>query len=55
MLSAVFIACCALVYGAIGLAAARASIAGVGDTARRRLEGVAGFLLAGAAVKIATQ
>ncbi|HZM33456.1 MAG TPA: LysE family translocator [Burkholderiales bacterium] len=55
ILSVVFIVGCALVYGAIGLAAARASTAGVGDRARRRIEGVAGFLLAGAAVKIATQ
>jgi len=55
VLSGVFILCCALVYGGIGLVAASASTRGVNDRSRRRVEGGSAILLAGAAAKIATQ
>jgi len=55
ILSAVFIIGCAIIYGTVGLLAARASRNRMSDKSRRRLEGFAGTLLAGAAVKIASQ
>ena len=54
-LSAIFITGCAFVYGTVGLLAARAYGSGMTDKTRRYLEGVAGTLLAGAAMKIASQ
>jgi threonine/homoserine/homoserine lactone efflux protein len=54
MLSALFIVGCGLVYSVVGLLAARAHGSHVSDRLRRRLESVAGLLLAGAAIKIAS-
>jgi len=53
--SAIFITGCAVVYGTVGLLAARSSDRRMTDKSRRRLEGFAGTLLAGAALKIASQ
>ena len=54
-LSALFIVSCGLVYTGIGLLAAKAHGRGVSETARRRLEAVAGCMLAGAAMKLIGQ
>lgn len=54
LLSAVFVAMCGAVYGAVGLAAASAARTGMSDRGRRILEGSAGGLLALAAGKMAT-
>lgn len=54
-LSGLFLMGCAVVYTAVGLLAARAGTrGGIGDRTRRWTEGVAGGLLAGAAVKMAS-
>ena len=55
ILSILFISGCGLVYTGIGLLAAGAHGSKVSDTTRRKLEGVAGIMLAGAAIKLATQ
>ncbi len=54
-LSILFIFGCGLVYTAIGLLAAQAHGRSITDGTRRRLEAVAGLMLAGAAVKLAAQ
>ena len=55
VLSLLFIAGCALVYTMIGLLAAHAHGRQVSESARRLLEVVAGCMLVGAAIKLATQ
>lgn len=55
LLSLLFIAGCGLVYTLIGLLAAQAYGSQISDHARRRLEIIAGFMLAGAAIKLAKQ
>jgi len=55
LLSLLFIAGCGFVYTLIGLLAARAHGCKVSDNARRRLEVIAGLMLAGAAIKLAKQ
>lgn len=55
LLSLLFIAGCGLVYTLVGLLAAQAHGSQISDSARRRLEVVAGFMLAGAAIKLAKQ
>ncbi|NQZ30856.1 MAG: LysE family translocator [Oceanospirillaceae bacterium] len=55
ILSAVFIIGCGIVYGVVGLIAARASGSKMTDRSRRQLEGFAGTLLVGAAARIASQ
>ena len=53
LLSALFVAACALVYGALGIAAASVAGAGLSRRRRRALEGGAGALLGVAAGKLA--
>jgi len=55
ILSILFIVGCGFIYTVVGLLAARAHGNNISDTWRRRLESIAGILLAGAAVKIASQ
>lgn len=55
LLSLLFIAGCGLVYSIIGLLAAKAHGKQISESARRRLEVVAGCLLAVAAIKLAKQ
>jgi len=55
LLSLLFIAGCGLVYTLIGLLAAQAHGSQISDHARRRLEVVAGIMLAGAAITLAKQ
>lgn len=55
LLSLLFIAGCGLVYTLVGLLAAQAHGRQVSARARRRLEIVAGCMLAGAAIKLAKQ
>jgi threonine/homoserine/homoserine lactone efflux protein len=55
VLSVLFIVACGVVYTSVGLLAARAQGKHISDSLRRRLESIAGFLLAGAAIKIAIQ
>ena len=55
VLSLLFSAGCGLVYTLIGLLAAHAHGRQVTESARRRLEVVAGCMLTGAAIKLATQ
>jgi threonine/homoserine/homoserine lactone efflux protein len=53
ILSALFILGCGLVYSTVGISAAKAHGRSITDGARRRFEAVAGFMLLGAAVKLA--
>jgi threonine/homoserine/homoserine lactone efflux protein len=55
ILSVLFICGCGLVYMLVGLVASQAYGRSVSGKARRRLEAAAGFMLAGAAIKIARQ
>ncbi len=55
VLSILFICGCAVVYTIVGLLAACAHGNSLSDRARRRLEAVAGVMLAGAAIKLASQ
>jgi threonine/homoserine/homoserine lactone efflux protein len=55
LLSLLFITACGLVYTLVGLLAARAYGGKISNNTRRRLEVVAGFMLAGAAIKLAKQ
>ena len=55
LLSLLFIAGCGLVYTLIGLLAAQAHGRKISESARRRLEVVAGGMLAVAAIKLAKQ
>ncbi len=55
VLSFLFICGCGLVYVIVGLLASQAHGRSVSDKARRRLEAVAGVMLAGAALKLARQ
>ena len=55
LLSLLFITGCGLVYTLIGLLAAQAHGCQISESARRRLEVVAGLMLAGAAIKLAKQ
>ena len=55
VLSALFILGCSLVYAVIGLFAVKAYGHSISDGARRRFEAVAGFILIGAAIKLALQ
>lgn len=55
ILSVLFILGCGIVYTCVGLLAAQAHGNKLSDRLRRRLEAIAGALLAGAAIKIATQ
>jgi len=53
LLSTIFIATCALVYSLVGWLACKANSNGFADSQRKKLEAIAGVLLAGAAMKIA--
>ncbi|MGF1704694.1 LysE family translocator [Enterovibrio norvegicus] len=55
VLSGIFVASCGVIYLGVALAASRAHGKNMSDTARRKLEAVAGVFLTGAAIKIATQ
>lgn len=52
-LSLTFIISCGIVYSIVGLGAARVNTEQLSDNARRKLEGAAGVMLFGAAVKLA--
>ncbi len=55
ILSAIFISGCGVVYTIVGLLAAQARGLNISDNGRRRLEAVAGVMLAWATIKMATQ
>ena len=55
VLSALFILGCGLVYSLIGIFAPKAHGHRISDGTRRRFETIAGFMLIGAAVKLAIQ
>ena len=55
VLSGIFVGSCGVIYLGVALAASRAHGKKVSDSARRKLEAVAGVFLTGAAIKIATQ
>lgn len=55
ILSAIFISGCGVVYTVVGLLAAKARGLNISDNGRRRLETVAGAMLAWATIKMATQ
>jgi threonine/homoserine/homoserine lactone efflux protein len=55
ILSAIFISGCGIVYMVVGLLAAGARGLNISDNGRRRLETVAGVMLAWATIKLATQ
>ena len=55
VLSALFILGCGLVYSLIGIITAKAYEHSISDGTRRRFETIAGFMLIGAAVKLAIQ
>lgn len=55
ILSAIFISGCGVVYMIVGLLAAQARGLNISDNGRRKLETVAGAMLAWATIKIATQ
>lgn len=55
ILSAIFISGCGVVYMIVGLLAAQARELNISDGGRRRLETVAGAMLAWATIKMATQ
>lgn len=55
VLSALFILGCGVVYSIVGILAAKVHGRRVSDGARRRFEAIAGFMLAGAAVKLVMQ
>jgi len=55
LLSFLFITGCGIVYSIVGVFAARVSVNGVSDKARRRLEAFAGTLLTGAALTLVLQ
>ncbi len=55
ILSSIFISGCGVVYTVVGLLAAQARGLNISDNGRRRLEAVAGVMLAWATIKMATQ
>lgn len=55
VLSALFIAGCAVVYSTVGVMASKTHGTKVSEKARRRLETVTGILLVGAAIKLAQE